>query len=141
MAIHHGQARMVVQGVEFQNELSVCGGKWDSDESVNERLLYTVKANEGKRTKLVLSAEIQTALLPCDSVVTIVFMFIRLCLPVNGLETAQNYIHTCIFCTYVRVYFCCVVSSCLCVLLLLVTAENENALIKSKTNYRQISNL
>lgn len=51
MAIHHGQARMVVLGVEFQNELSVCGGKWDSDESVKERRLYTVKANEGKKTK------------------------------------------------------------------------------------------
>lgn len=28
-----------------------CGGKWDSDESVRERRLYTVKANEGKRTE------------------------------------------------------------------------------------------
>lgn len=39
---------MVLQGVEFQTG---CGGKWDSDESVNERRLCTVKANEGKRAQ------------------------------------------------------------------------------------------
>lgn len=27
------------------------GGKWDSDESVRGKRMYTVKANEGKRTK------------------------------------------------------------------------------------------
>lgn len=121
MAIHHGQARMVVLGVEFQNELSVCGGKWDSDESVKERRLYTVKANEGKKTRLVLSAEILTALLPCDSIVTIVFMFIWLCIPVYGLKMAQNY-------SSAYMYFCVcvsVISSCLCVLLLSVTAVND----------------
>ena len=42
---------MVERGVEFQRGLSGCGGKWNSDESVRERQLYTVKANEGMWTK------------------------------------------------------------------------------------------
>lgn len=88
MAIHHRQARMAVPGVEFQNGLSLCGGKWDSDESVKERRLYTVKANEGKKTKE--GPEILTALLPHDSTVTHVFMFILFWISVYGQKMAED---------------------------------------------------
>lgn len=41
----------VSEGVGVGGGLLGCEGKWDSDESVRERRLYTVKANEGKRTE------------------------------------------------------------------------------------------